>query len=379
MAIEKIHIEQFLELAKQHPIIDVRSPGEYKHAYIPNAHSLPLFTDEERKVVGTTYKQQSREQAIKVGLDFFGPKMRKIVEEAESVVGSHESLVSNSGLTTKDSRLVLIYCWRGGMRSAGVAWLLDLYGFKVYTLIGGYKKFRHYVLDTFKLPYHLKIIGGYTGSGKTELLKSLPQKGEKIVDLEGIANHKGSAFGKIGMPDQPSQEMFENILATELRKSMVNSKWSIKDSSDSPLTIHHSPLWLEDESQRIGLVNIPNDLWKNMRQSTIYFLDIPFEERLTHIVQEYGGLDPEKLIDAIERISRKLGNLNAKTAILLLKEGKIAESFQILLKYYDKLYFKSLHNREGINSLLHTVECKSVTPENTNQLVPYLQSQYQTS
>ncbi len=380
MAIEKIHIERFLELAKQHPIIDVRSPGEYNHAHIPGAHSLPLFTDEERKIVGTTYKQQSRERAIKIGLDFFGPKMKKMVEETESIVRSRESGVSqkveDSELLTKDlpagqagSRLVLVHCWRGGMRSAAVAWLLDLYGLKVYTLTGGYKKFRNYVLDSFKLPYQLNIIGGYTGSGKTELLKALQQKAEKVIDLEGFANHKGSAFGNIGMPQQPSQEMFENILSCELKKC-----FEIPPSGGGGAAI-----WFEDESQRIGLVNIPNDLWKNMRQSPVYFLDIPFEERLKHIVQEYARLEHEKLIDAITRISQKLGNLNAKTAILLLKEGKIAESFGILLKYYDKLYFKSLHNREGINSLLHTVQCKSVTPENTSQFVPHFQHQYQTS
>ena len=378
MAADKIHIEQFLELAKQHPVIDVRSPGEYKHAHIPCAHSLPLFTDEERKVVGTTYKQQSREQAIKIGLDFFGPKMRSIVESSESLVGSQHP--KDTEPQTPNSRLILVYCWRGGMRSAGVAWLLDLYGFKVYTLIGGYKKFRNYVLDTFKLPFNLKILGGYTGSGKTELLKALQQKGEKIIDLEGIANHKGSAFGNIGMPHQPSQEMFENMLATELRHQLAVGSWQ---SATTPTANCKLPtancLWLEDESQRIGLVNIPGDLWKNMRQSPVYFLDIPFEERLKHIVQEYGQLEQEKVIDAINRISQKLGNLNAKMAISLLKEGKTTESFDILLKYYDKHYFKSLHNREGINSLLHTVECKSVTPENTNQLVQHFQHQYQTS
>jgi len=392
MAIDKIHIEQFLELAKKHPVIDVRSPGEYKHAHIPGAHSMPLFTDEERKVVGTTYKQQSREQAIKAGLDFFGPKMRKMVEEAEAKVVSRESSVGSpptgqagqksfdefknqeNRLKTNDSRLVLVYCWRGGMRSAAVAWLLDLYGFKVYTLIGGYKKFRNYVLDVFRLPYQLKIVGGYTGSGKTELLKSLQHKGEKIIDLEGIANHKGSAFGKIGMPDQPTQEMFENILCFGLRA--VSCEQSTGPSKTPFRGL--GGIWLEDESQRIGLVNIPNDFWKSMRQSPVYFLDIPFEERLKHIVQEYGRLDLEKLIEAIERISQKLGYLNAKVAISMLKEGKFDESFAILLKYYDKLYLKSLHNREGINSLLHRVECKSVTPENTNQLVPRPQSQYQT-
>ena len=367
MASEKIHIEQFLELAKQYPVIDVRSPGEYDHAHIPGANSLPLFTDEERKIVGTTYKQQSREQAIKIGLDFFGPKMKSIVESSESLVGSQHP--KDSELTTPDSRLVLVYCWRGGMRSAAIAWLLDLYGFKVYTLTGGYKKFRNHVLETFKLPYQLKIVGGYTGSGKTELLKSLQQKGEKIVDLEGIANHKGSAFGNIGMPQQPTQEMFENIVSCELRKY----------SEIPPSGGGGAAIWLEDESQRIGLINIPNEFWKKMRNSPVYFLDIPFEERLKNITKEYGCLDKQQVIDAINRIKEKLGGLNAKASIQFFKEGNTEESFRILLKYYDKYYFKALHNREGLNSLLHTVECKSVTPENTKQLVLHFRQQYQTT
>jgi tRNA 2-selenouridine synthase len=375
MAAEKINIEQFLELSNQHPVIDVRSPGEYNHGHIPGAYSLPLFTDEERKVVGTTYKQQSREAAIKIGLDYFGPKMRKMVEEAESLVISRESLAGDSGLKTQDSRLVLVYCWRGGMRSGAVAWLLDLYGFKVYSLAGGYKKFRNYVLDTFKKSFQFNILGGYTGSGKTELLKTLREKGEPIIDLEAIAKHKGSAFGNIGMPKQPTQEMFENLLALELRKAIGNGEWAIKEPAHSPFTIHHSPLWLEDESQRIGQVNIPNDLWKTMRNSPLYFLDIPFEERLKHITEEYGCLDLQLMIDAIERIKEKLGGLNAKTAIQLLHEGNTLESFRILLKYYDRFYFKALHNRENVNSLLQSIECKSVTPENASQLI--LQSKQQ--
>ena len=362
MGVEKIHIEQFLELAKHYPVFDVRSPGEYKHAHIPGACSLPLFTDEERKVVGTTYKQQSREQAIKIGLDYFGPKMRKMIEEVESICSSR-----NSHLTTQDSRIILVHCWRGGMRSGAISWLLDLYGFKVYTLIGGYKKFRNYVLDTFKLPFHLNILGGYTGSGKTELLKALKERGERVIDLEEIAKHKGSAFGSIGMPQQPGQEMFENILAQSLHE--VRGKLSEAGKTPSDFMAHPSGIWLEDESQRIGHVNIPGDFWQNMRQSPLYFLNIPFEERLKHIVQEYGQLDPEKVADAIGRISQKLGNLNAKTAILLLKEGKITESFNILLNYYDKFYFKSLHNREGVNSLLQVIECKSITPENADKLI----------
>jgi tRNA 2-selenouridine synthase len=376
--IERLHIERFLELAKSSPVIDVRSPGEYKHAHIPWAYSLPLFTDEERKIVGTTYKQQSRENAIKVGLDIFGPKMRKMVEEVEKIcdgrlqisdAGNNQSEIANL-----KSKIVLIYCWRGGMRSAGVAWLLDLYGFKVYTLTGGYKKYRNYVLDTFRLPLSLNILGGYTGSGKTDLLQELKKRNAAVIDLEGIAKHKGSAFGSIGMAVQPTQEMFENLLSSELRAASYEQE---KEISNTPfreagvkgqVSRVQGGIWLEDEAQRIGLINIPHELWKIMRQSPVYFLEIPFEERLQYLVREYGSLDRQKMLDAIGRISGKLGGLNAKMACEFLDEGNTLESFRILLNYYDKHYLKALHNREGLNSLLHTVDCKSVTPENASQL-----------
>jgi tRNA 2-selenouridine synthase len=367
LAIEKINIEYFLELSKHYAIIDVRSPAEYKHAHIPGAYSLPLFSDEERAVVGTAYKQESREKAIKHGLDFFGPKMKKIVEEVESLVHSRESGAKDSELRTPTPKSILVYCWRGGMRSGAIGWLLDVYGFKVHTLVGGYKKFRTRVLDTFKLPFDLKILGGYTGAGKTEVIKELERAGEHVIDLEDIANHKGSAFGNIGMPAQPTQEMFENVLSIRLRTLRYESNY-IPDTNPQ-LIIDHAPIWLEDESQRIGLINIPNDLWQNMRRSPLYFLDIPFEERLKHIVEEYGCFDKDKMIDAIVRIKDRLGNLEAKKAIEFLNEDNTIESFRILLKYYDKWYTKGLHNRENIISLLNIVKCSSVTPENAKKLV----------
>lgn len=375
MAIEKLHIEKFLELSKSLLVIDVRSPAEYKHAHIPDAYSLPLFTDEERKIVGTAYKQESREKAIKIGLDFFGPKMKKMAEDVESLVNKQKSGAGDSGLTTHDSRLVFLYCWRGGMRSSAVAWLMDLYGFRVYTLTGGYKKFRNYVLDIFRLPFNFKILGGYTGSGKTELLKTLQQRGEKFIDLEGIASHKGSAFGNIGLPVQPGQEMFENLLAIELNTNITGGRFQFANNPINKPFLSENTIWLEDESQRIGLVNIPHDIWITMRQSPLYFLDIPFEKRLGHIVQEYGQLDKQKIIDAIGRISEKLGGLNAKNAIQLLEDGNIVESFRILLKYYDKFYLKALHNRDKTNSLLYTINCNSITPENANQIERQLQYQ----
>ena len=372
LAIEKINIEYFLELSKHHPVIDVRSPGEYNHAHLPGAYSLPLFSDEERAVVGTAYKQESREKAIKHGLDFFGPKMKKMVEEVEAIL---ELQLPKTDLNDNKPRpeiqkpkIVLIYCWRGGMRSGAIAWLLDVYGFKVYTLIGGYKKFRKYVLETFKLPFDLKILGGYTGSGKTEMIKELKRKGELVIDLEDIAKHKGSAFGNIGMPKQPTQEMFENILSGELRALRYEPKKNGQNPNPQ-LIITHSPIWLEDESQRIGLINLPNDFWYTIRRSHIYFLDIPFEERLKHLVEEYGALDKERMVDAIRRIRERLGGLEMKKAIEFLEQDNTLKSFRILLKYYDKWYAKGLHNRENINSLLHTVICESVSPENAKKLI----------
>jgi tRNA 2-selenouridine synthase len=370
--VQKINIEKFLELAKQHPVIDVRSPAEHAHAHIPGAHSLPLFSDEERKIVGTTYKQQSREAAIKVGLDFFGPKMRKMVERVEELIGNRQLAIgkedSSSGPNLPIANCLLVYCWRGGMRSAGVAWLLDLYGYKVFSLIGGYKKFRNHVLETFKLPFQFKILGGYTGSGKTDMLKALQHQGEVAIDLEEIARHRGSAFGKMGC-EQPSQEMFENVLAQELRRQLAIGNWQLARNVElSSFTIHHSPIWLEDESQRIGDINIPHELWKTIRQSPVYFFDIPFEKRLHRIVEEYGNMDKEKLIDCITRIEKRLGYLETKNAIGYLNENNTVECFRILLKYYDKWYLKSLHNRNNLNSLLVSISCEDVGLNNTRAL-----------
>ena len=367
MAVEKINIKTFLELSLQNPVIDVRSPGEYNHAHFPSAFSLPLFSDEERKIVGTAYKQQSREAAIKVGLDFFGVKMKGMVEEVEKIVDSCQLTVAsentpsvNSQLTTTNS--VLIYCWRGGMRSAGVAWLLDLYGFKVYTLVGGYKTFRRWALNEFQNEYDLKILGGYTGSGKTDLVREMQKDGVPVLDLEKIANHKGSAFGALGEEAQPSQEMFENLLALNIYR-ITNSPANKSSANGTGAT------WVEDESQRIGKLIIPELFWKQMRNSPVSFLDIPFEERLKYLVENYGRHDKTKLGEAILRIQKRLGGLETKNALALLSEDNVTECFRILLNYYDRLYRKGLQNRKNYESLLNIIPCESVKVENLTNVL----------
>ena len=339
-------------LSADHPLLDVRSPSEFNHAHIPTAYSFPLFNDEERKIVGTTYKQESRGKAIKIGLDYFGVRMRKMVEEVE-------------GLVPGDNKNVFVHCWRGGMRSAGVAWLLDLYGFKVYTLAGGYKAFRNWVLKQFNLAYPLKILGGYTGSGKTLLLNELERLGRPVIDLESLANHKGSAFGALGEKSQPTQEMFENLLATKLFMKKAEGKRINEDSSTDDL----ERFWIEDESQRIGLLNIPKMFYDQMRNSDLYFLEIPFEKRLEYLVANYGQYEKEKLVNAIMRIQKRLGGAETKMAINYLLENDITHCFSILLKYYDKLYTKGLRNRINYEELLNIIPCDNVnTGINLNKL-----------
>lgn len=332
MAIQKISVEEFVGLSLIHPVIDVRSDAEYIHAHIPGAFNLPLFNNEERAVVGTIYKQQSRELAIKKGLEYFGPKMKDMIVFAEEVLAKRNP----------ESKTLLVHCWRGGMRSAGVAWLMDLYGFKVYTLVGGYKAFRNWVLKSFENKISYTILGGYTGSGKTIVLNELQSGGAAVIDLEGLAGHKGSAFGNIGLPKQPSQEMFENKLAVAIASTQKSYPGQT--------------IWLEDESQRIGTVNIPQILWSHIRTCPVYFIDIPFEPRVNYLVETYGKLDKTELGAAIERIQKRLGGLETKMALQYLEEGNLKACFSILLKYYDKQYSKGLANRPEPKPPVHKIE-----------------------
>lgn len=315
MSAQKITVDLFLEKAEKHLVLDARSPSEFAQAHIPNALSLPLFSDEERKIVGTTYKQNSRAAAIKIGLDFFGPKMRAMVEQVETY------------LQEKNEKKVLVHCWRGGMRSAAVAWLLDLYGFEVYLLQGGYKAYRNWVLEQLAKAYPLHILSGNTGCGKTEMLYALAKNGEAIIDLEALAGHKGSAFGNLGLPAQSSTEQFENNLAAQLFQLMQN-----------PST---KRIWVESESNRIGNINIHHTFFNQMKQAPCLQIAVPLEKRIEKIVAEYGSFPKEDLIAAVIRIQKRLGPLETKQTLAFLELGAVYQAFEILMRYYDKFYQKS--------------------------------------
>ncbi len=338
MAIQKITVKELPALLGRVPVFDVRSPGEYTHAHIPEAHSLPLFTDEERAVIGTSYKKRGRQKAVLEGLDFFAPRMKPLIAQVEKTLK-----------TMGGPQPLVVHCWRGGMRSGAVAWLLDLYGFEVKLLVGGYKSYRRWALEQFTQPYELRVLGGFTGSAKTETLQALNKKGVPVIDLEGLAHHKGSAFGGIGQPPQPTQEMFENRLALAL--------FEYRDRA----------FWIEDESQRIGALNIPHPLWATIRQRPVCFMEIPFEERLGFIEKQYGTLDREKLMEAVSRIQKRFGPNETKITLAYLSEGRIRDAFRELLRYYDREYYKSLHKREKPETRIQTFSYPRVDPETNAQ------------
>ncbi len=351
MPISRLNIEEFLNVFQELPVLDVRSPAEYAHAHIPGALSFPIFSNEERKIIGTAYKQESREKAIKIGLDSFGRNMVRMVEEAEKITADSKN----------KSREIIVHCWRGGMRSSAMAWLLDLYGFKVHLLTGGYKVYRNWALQQFEKNYALRVVGGYTGGNKTGVLHLLAKQKEAVIDLEGLASHKGSAFGGLGLAPQPSQEHFENLLALELHQQ----------SCKHP----HASLWIEGESQRIGDLNIPLSFYKNMRHQPLLFLDIPFEARLAFITEHYGKFEKEKLINAIVRIKKRLGGLETKNAVNALLEDDVHGCFSILLKYYDKFYLKSTYSKDDGNRSIHPIVSDTVDAKtNSEKLIEHVRT-----
>jgi tRNA 2-selenouridine synthase len=332
--VRAINSEHFLKLKEYFPVIDVRTPAEYLQGHLPGSCNVPLFSDEERREVGIAYKQNGRKKAILNGLDMVGPKMRQLAETAIAQIEAGHWRLQNKFQKKKgiSEATGLVLCWRGGMRSGSVAWLLSLFGYRIFTLKKGYKAYRNHVLNSFKKERELIILGGFTGSGKTQVLRQLAQMGERVVDLEKIACHKGSAFGSLGEEPQPSQEHFENLLSNEWQKSP-----------------HHQYLWHEDESQMLGKRRIPNDMWQQLRNAKVLFLEIPQRERLEFIIGEYGEFSQEKLIDGIKRIERRMGGKETQETIENLSHGNLREASKRLLDYYDKSYSFSLKKRIAAN------------------------------
>ena len=317
----ELDIDEFIAKSRNFPVLDVRSPSEFRQGHLPGAFNLPLFDDDERAKVGTLYKQEGRQIALKKGLEIVGPKMRYFVEKAEEL--SHPS-----------SSTILVHCWRGGMRSESMGWLLETAGFKVSTLKGGYKAFRNWVLSYFDQPFTILVLGGYTGSGKSGILANLANMGEQVLDLEGHAHHKGSAFGHLGESGQPTGEQFENNLAYEL-------------GGMDPAR----PIWVEDESRLIGRLCLPEGLFRQMGQAPLICVDIPDNRRIERLVREYAIFGDEQLKESINKISKRLGGLRTRRALEAIERKEYEEAARITLTYYDKVYQYSLDSRTSYTTI----------------------------
>jgi tRNA 2-selenouridine synthase len=310
---KKISIKEFLELTGTLSVIDVRSPAEYEQAHIPGAVNIPLFNNEERKQVGTTYKRKGKESAVLQGLDYIGLRMAEVVKQARKQA---------------QHRKILVHCWRGGMRSASMAWLFETIGLQAFVLDGGYKAYRHFIREQFSYKAKIFILGGSTGSGKTAILQELQKQGEQFLDIEGIAHHKGSVFGPLGQESQPSNEQFENNLAVVWQKFDLTK-----------------PIWIEDESRQLGMCGIPNPLFVQMREAIVIKVIIPKNERVKRLVKEYGHFEKELLAEQIEKIRERLGGEFTNRALKALEKNDMATVADLTLIYYDKAYSFGISKR----------------------------------
>lgn len=308
---KKITPNEFLKTRAERVVLDVRSPAEFEFGHIPGAVSFPLFDDDERAQVGTIYKNNGKEAAFEQGLKLVGPKMADFVKNARRIA-RHKKIA--------------VHCWRGGQRSGSMAWLLAQAGFDVVLLDGGYKNYRQHVRESFK-NFDLKfvVLSGKTGSGKTKILQELEKLGEQIIDLEGLAHHKGSAFGDIGEQRQPSIEHFENLLFDMLEKLDPARR-----------------VWLESESRHIGKIPLPLGFWEKKQDAPLVNIEIPHVERVQNLVADYAQHDRELLKFAFQKIDSKLGGLAFKQALAALDEGDFATAAEVALVYYDKTYLHSL-------------------------------------
>ena len=309
-------IQEFLN-DQTSPIVDVRSPVEFRRAHIPGAVNLPLFSDQQRQEVGTLYKNAGRVASIHRALQFITPRLEGLAESARKIADRHR---------------IRLHCWRGGMRSRSTAWLFEKIDLQPVVLQGGYKSFRRHVVESFKQPLPLLVLSGLTGSGKTQQLQVLQMLGEQVLDLEAIANHRGSAFGGIGLGQQPTVEHFENNLYQAIQR-----------------LDRTRPIWVEDESRSVGNIRLPHHFFESLRAAPAFFMKCSRETRVELIMNEYGKLPIEQLVAATQRVRRRMGGQNMKQAVEAIESGNLRAGVEVLLDYYDRLYLenKSKMKRES--------------------------------
>ena len=301
-------------------VIDVRSPSEYAEDHMPDALNVPVLSDQERAQVGTIYTQGSPFEARKIGAALVS---RNIAQALEGPLKDQPS----------DFR-PLIYCWRGGQRSAALATVLSQIGWRCTLLKGGYKSYRRHVVTALEdLPAQFDFIclSGLTGTGKTRLLRRMAARGFQVLDLEALANHRGSLLGAEPDTSQPSQKTFESRL------------WQALCRFDGA-----RPVWVESESSKIGDLNCPSGLWRGIGTALCVQIDVPLDARVALLMEDYAFHmdDTAILLDAVTRLTPLHGKQKISEWAELIA-GKRWQTFiiDLLRTHYDPAYERALKRR----------------------------------
>lgn len=295
-------------------LLNVRSPGEFTTGHIPGAQNLPLLDNDQRHQVGICYKESGQSAAVELGFRLTGHLFHDYIRQAREMAAK---------------RKIILYCWRGGMRSNIMSWLLTQAGLNVSLIEGGYKSYRKLALKLFESPLPFLVISGSTGVGKTEIMHQLERCGENILDLEYYASHKGSAFGALGQNPQPTQEQFENKLAFKL--FLLEGKKEI---------------WVEHESRSIGRIRVPDGIFNTMQKSPVIIIERSSGERCERVLREYGSFPKDELMSRTLMLGKRMGYDNVQFAAEALENGDMHKWVELLLEYYDKSYKHSFEKNK---------------------------------
>jgi tRNA 2-selenouridine synthase len=307
------------------PWFDARSENEFLRGHIPGSTNLPILNNEHRHLVGICYKEKGKEKAIELGFELATPLFPSLIQEAK-----------------KYGNKAVVYCWRGGLRSKFLSELLSNNGFTVYRIEGGYKTYRNWCLDFFQTENRMIILSGKTGTNKTKWIESLRDHGEACIHLESLANHKGSTFGGIGQPPQPTQEQFENDLGLALYFTKGRR------------------YWIENESRFIGKVRIPDALFNQFTVQPHIQIELELEQRIQVIYDQYATLPQEDLIEKTLAVAKRMGFEQNKKALEFLEANLMHDWIKTLLEYYDKTYAHS-KARSNISGKIYHMEISRAT------------------
>lgn len=328
----------YSEIKNKCIFIDVRSPEEFKEGAIPGAVNIPILNDEERKIVGTAYKQLSKNEARRFGIEFVSPKLLNMFDEILEL--------------KKIEPYLVVYCARGGYRSTAFASIFSSIGVNLFRLIDGYKGYRKYISEALlELNENIKyiVVHGNTGVGKTDILMELKSLGHNVLDLEGAANHRGSLLGSIGIGECNSQKAFESNIFEQL-KDITNSRY----------------VFIEAESKKIGKVVIPDYIFSGMKSGLHIFIDADLDYRAKSLKKDYILNENwiKESAKSFEALRKYLSNEKVDYLLAMLEQSNFEEvAKELMLNYYDPMYMNKANEYEYAAKFKAEISAKKTAEE----------------